>query len=615
MASTTIRLRAPTGQFRMQTEPGAPLARFMAQAAAALALPANSFSLSFDARATQPVSSTASLRHGDLLFVTLSSEASAHVQKQEAEHAAALASSNASAFAATVEIPSIDQHLLKMNGTITRQRDPNFCRHGSAGMCDYCMPIEPYDPKYLEQNKIKHMSFHAYLRQQLIANKTPPLDSPLFIPPLEEVSHAVRVPCPGKTHEPFPKGICTKCQPSAVTLTSQNFRMVDHVEFESPSLVETFIKFWRSTGAQRFGLLYGRYEPYTEKVPLGVKAVVSVIYEPPQDCSPAAVQLEVPNPDEARVNGVAGALGLELIGMIYTDLFDDGTGKGTVICKRHKDSYFLSSAEVLFSAQLQAAYPLACKYSGTGKFGSRFVTCVVSGNEEGGIDIASYQISNVGVGMVKDGIVEASVEPGLLRVKASSHVQYVPEVFYKFKNEYGLMVQEAAKPTFPVEYLLVTLSHGFPQVPKLTFKTTTPFPIANRNGATGEFQDMHALHARLSIPSAENALSDFHLLLHIAALGVMDERDFARILQSVRTGEGLERILAGDEWASLVMIARESAAAQRAEGGGPAGEGGSSRGLGGSGSGAMQASWTCRHCTFHNAGGDSCEVCALPRDG
>jgi nuclear protein localization family protein 4 len=88
--------------------------------------------------------------------------------------------------------------------------------------------------------------------------------------------------------------------------------MVDHVEFESASIVENFIKFWRSTGYQRFGYLLGRYEPYLV-VPLGVKAVVSSIYEPPQSNFSDAIQLTLPNPQEETVDKVAKALGLQLV--------------------------------------------------------------------------------------------------------------------------------------------------------------------------------------------------------------------------------------------------------------------------------------------------------------
>lgn len=144
--------------------------------------------------------------------------------------------------------------------------------------------------------------------------------------------------------------------------------------------------------------------------------------------------------------------------MIYTDLADDGTSKGKVICKRHIDSYFLTSQECCFSATMQNKHPLCTKWSASGKFGSRFVTCVVSGNKSGDIDVNAYQVSNTGAAMVSADIIEASVDPNIMRVKESTPERYVPEVFYKYKNKYGVNVQESAKPCFPVEYLLVNVS-------------------------------------------------------------------------------------------------------------------------------------------------------------
>ena len=56
---------------------------------------------------------------------------------------------------------------------------------------------------------------------------------------------------------------------------------MDYIQFENPMLVERFLDYWRKTGNQRIGFLYGRYE-YHKDVPLGIKAVVAAIYEPQQ---------------------------------------------------------------------------------------------------------------------------------------------------------------------------------------------------------------------------------------------------------------------------------------------------------------------------------------------
>ena len=51
--------------------------------------------------------------------------------------------------------------------------------------------------------------------------------------------------------------------------------------FEDGAIVDRFIDRWRRSGEQVFGYLLGRYSEFTD-VPLGIRAVVSAIYEPQQ---------------------------------------------------------------------------------------------------------------------------------------------------------------------------------------------------------------------------------------------------------------------------------------------------------------------------------------------
>ncbi|CBQ68136.1 probable NPL4-nuclear protein localization factor and ER translocation component [Sporisorium reilianum SRZ2] len=490
----------------------------------------------------------------------------------------------------SVKEHSVDTYWEAQEGKITRKKDSTFCRHGPKGMCDYCMPLEPYDSKYHAENSIKHLSFHAFLRKQDIATNKP---TQSFIPPLQEVDYSVKKPCPSASHPSWPAGICTKCQPSAITLQRQPYRMVDHVEFAHPDLIENILTFWRSTATQRFGFLLGRYEAYPD-VPMGIKAVVEAIHEPPQEGELDGLTLGVPWEQQPRVEKLAKLCGLEFVGMIYSDLspadptHQDPSLAGKVVCKRHKDSFFLSGIETIFAAQLQLGNPNPSRFSSSGRFNSKFVTCILSGTEDGAIDVSAYQISEQGMGMVHADMIEASVNPNIIRVKPSEGERYVPEVFYRYTNEYKIDVKESAKPTFPVEYLIVNATHGFPNAPNPTF-LSSKFPIENRPGLHDQdltvaltsigkiagqkelFPIGDGIESTKGKSRADDdqvrqklvgALSDWHLLAFLDTSGFLDQDDMVALCRLATThdsGAALDALLLRPGWQTLMALAREHA--------------------------------------------------------
>lgn len=506
-------------------------------------------------------------RHGDIVYV--------HYQVDSSETKGSANDNNGSV---AVNIPNnlvpgrsqkadeleVDKELEKLDGLIPRQKT-KLCKHGDRGMCEYCSPLPPWDANYANENNIKHISFHAYLKKlNESTNKRESGSS--YIAPLSQPNFKINKHCTNG-HEPWPKGICSKCQPSAITLQQQEFRMVDHVEFQSSELINQFIEFWRASGTQRFAYLYGKYEKY-DATPLGIKACVHAIYEPPQHDEQDGITMDMEQVTQElnTIDLLAKEMGLLRVGMIFSDLTDAGNGDGTVLCKRHKDSFFLSSLETIMAAQHQTRHPNVSKFSEQGIFSSKFVTCVVSGNLKEEIDIASYQVSIDAEALVSADMIGGSTHPSMAYINDTTEDRYVPEIFYMKKNEYGLTVKENAKPAFPVDYLIVSLTHGFPKDEDTTtqlFNSVTGFPWSNRQ-AMGYSQDYHELKRYLHSTAASgnfndlhDKLANFHLLLYIHSLQILSQEEWALLVKGALSQdyqEPLYKLSASPGWQTLLMI-------------------------------------------------------------
>ncbi|XP_075702083.1 nuclear protein localization protein 4 homolog [Rhinoderma darwinii] len=607
--SIVIRIQSPEGMKRISASKRESAAAFLKKVAKEFGFGNNGFSVYLNRNRTGEISASQNkslnllkIKHGDMLFLFPSS--SAGPSSEVMETCAVTQSSRPSSALLVVE-DDIDQYLNKQEGKIYRNRDAQLCRHGPLGKCVHCVPLEPFDEDYLNhlEPPVKHMSFHAYIRKL-----TGGADKGKFVA-LENISCKIKSGCEG--HPPWPEGICTKCQPSAITLNRQKYRHVDNIMFENHTIADRFLDFWRKTGNQRIGYLYGRYTEHKD-IPLGIRAEVAAIYEPPQIGTQNSLEL-LDDPKAKVVDEIAGKLGLRKVGWIFTDLVSEDTRKGTVRYSRNKDSYFLSAEECITAGFFQNQHPNICRLSPDGDFGSKFVTVMATGGPDNQVHFEGYQVSNQCMALVCDEcLLPCRDAPELGYAKESSSEQYVPDVFYKDIDKFGNEITQLARP-LPVEYLIIDITTTFPKDPVYTFFTSSNlFSIENRE-SLGETQDFHSLATYLSQnPSSIflEIISDFHLLLFLVTNEVMPlQNSISLLLDAVRTRneELAQTWKKSEQWATIEQLC-STVGVQPSELQDYGAIGGSTHAT------SSTAMWSCQHCTFMNqAGTDQCEMCRLPR--
>ncbi|KAI5623454.1 nuclear protein localization protein 4-like [Silurus asotus] len=610
-----IRVQSPDGMKKISSTKRETSAAFLKKVAKEFGFNSNGFSLYLNRNKTGEIPSQNKalimfkIKHGDMLFLFPSSAGSSSENMDTAQPQSSLSSSSSSSLsrsqsALQFQEDEIDQYLAKQDGKIYRNRDPQLCRHGPLGKCVHCVPLEPFDEDYLNHldPPVKHMSFHAYIRKL-----TGGADKGKFAA-LENISCKIKSGCEG--HSPWPEGICTKCQPSAITLNRQKYRHVDNIMFENHTIADRFLDFWRKTGNQRMGYLYGRYTEHKD-IPLGIRAEVAAIYEPPQIGTQNSLEI-IDDPRAAAVEEIAAKLGLCKLGWIFTDLLSEDTRIGTVRYTRNKDSYYLSAEECITAGHFQNRNPNSCRLSPDGHFGSKFVTVVATGGPDNQVHFEGYQVSNQCMALVRDEcLLPCRDAPELGYAKESSSEKYIPDVFYKDKDKFGNDITYLARP-LPVEYLIIDITTTFPKDPVFTFSSTLRFSIENRE-SLGETQDFHSLATYLSQSTSSssflNIVSDFHLLVFLVTNDVMSLRDsIGLLLDAVKTSneELAQTWKKSEQWATIEQLCSTVGGQQ----------GGSlDYAMGGpSIPASSSAMWSCLHCTFMNQPGtEHCEMCSLPR--
>lgn len=238
---------------------------------------------------------------------------------------------------------------------------------------------------------------------------------------------------------------------------------------------------------------------------------VEVIYEPPQNTTDCSFELLEDEEGEARVEALAGLLGLRRVGWL-------------VLHPPREQFFHLSGLEVLTAAELQLE-------AAQGVHDTSFVTVKVTLTPEDQVDVHACQVSKQCMEMAAEGALELSKHPGNCHINET------------FTAKVELRVTDEVSTNFFMANVPIS------QHDSTDFVSFFPRPHRTGQGAGGQAD----LRAQLERAGSQgwtllDVLSDFHLLLFLASSFLDLQQDLPKICQSL-----LDRSVPLDEGYSLLL--------------------------------------------------------------
>ena len=360
------------------------------------------------------------------------------------------------------------------------RKESKKCNHGPHAKCLNCMTNE--------QKDVKHLSFDEFVDKNYAKCKNHSKHQKCtncFVD-LEQ-SYKVKKDC--KEHEPYPKGMCSKCIPPLVTVNRQEYRHVDFASFMNYKEISNLIHYWMDNLNQRVAYVYGYYaeDPVYNK---GVRAVVEALYEPPQE-SNFNNSIIMDDPFEVHVDMITSTLGLERVGWLFTT-FD-------------KES-FLTSEQIIQAAKYQEMFkvkhPIGLDVS---KQITIVLRCDAAKNNQVAPEV--YMISDQCQSLVRDQLIDQPDNPKTLRIKQAKDHSFNTNFLYQ-----GKTVDEIEP-----DFFIVNVAHGQPKNTLHNILDNTDFQVANRDWPQTPSDLMKYMNSRRHLKSYER-YANLHVLLFLAKM-------------------------------------------------------------------------------------------------